>query len=59
MELEEVRKIVEQKGYVFDGITQFKTKDRIKWHNDELKVNLSLGRKIRDITPEEFKQWVR
>lgn len=59
MNTEEIKEIVEAKGYTFDGIVPFKKKDRIKWHNDDLKVSLNLGKKIKDIPKELFEAFVK
>lgn len=59
MKVEEIKEIVEAKGYVFDGIVPFKKKDRIKWHNDKIKVSLSFGKKIKDIPKELFEVFVK
>ena len=54
MRLEEIKSLVVSRGYVFDGVVPFRTKDRICWHRAGLRVSLCLGKKIRDITLEEF-----
>lgn len=54
----EVRKIVEAKGYTFDGIVPFKKTDRIRWHSADLAVSLNLRGKIQDISIEDFQKWV-
>jgi len=59
MNKKEIEQIVTAKGYVFDGVVPFKTKDRIRWHNKDLKVAISLGKKIKDTTKEEFEVWVK
>ena len=59
MKVQEIKEIVEAKGYIFDGIVPFKKKDRIKWHNDDLRVNLNLGKKINEIPKELFEMFVK
>ena len=59
MKREEIKEIVESKGYVFDGIVPFRHSDRIRWHNKNLKVSINLGKKIRDIPREHFEMWVK
>jgi len=53
-----IRRILFLKGYTFNGVTRFKTHDRIKWSNKDLKVSLNLGKKIENLTEEEFARWV-
>ena len=55
----EVRQLIESKGYTFDGIVPFKHKDRIKWHDKDLKVSLCIGKKIKDITREDLEMFLK
>ena len=60
MNREEVRQLIESKGYVFDGVVPFKHKDRIKWHGKGLqKVSLCIGKKIKDIAREELEMFIK
>ena len=59
MNRKEMKQLIESKGYIFDGTVPFKTKDRIKWHNKDLKVSLNLGKKIEDITKRELEIFVK
>jgi len=59
MNEEEIRELLEQRGYILDKIVHFKTCDRIRWHSEDLKVSLNLGKKIEDLTKEGFLRWVK
>ena len=58
MNYAEVKRLVEKKGYVLDGITSFKKKDRIRFHSAELKVSLDLGKKIKDLSWADLNTWI-
>jgi len=58
MKESEIRELLEKHGYIFDKIVRFKTRDRIRWHSEDLKISLNLGKKIEDITEETLSQFV-
>ena len=58
MNEQEIRQILEKRGYTLDKIVRFKTSDRIRWHNKNLTVSLNLGKKIKDISSELFEKFV-
>lgn len=59
MNEQEIKDILEKKGYTLDKIVHFKNSDRIRWFNKDIKVSLNLGKKIEDISSEFFKLWVK
>ena len=58
MNEQEIKELLEKKGYVLDKIVHFKNSDRVRWHNDDLDVSINLGKKIEDISLEFFEKWV-
>lgn len=58
MNEDDVREVLEAKGYTLDKIIHFRKTDRIRWHSDTLNVSLNLGKKIEGLTKEQFAEWV-
>jgi len=58
MQVKEVEEVLAKKGCTLVKIVPFKKSDRIRWKTKDLKVSLNLGKKIENMTVEEFDQWV-
>jgi len=58
MNKQEIEQILMKKGYTLEKIVTFPKSDRIRWFSDDLKVSLNLGKKIEDLSVEDFAKWV-
>ena len=56
---DEIRELLRKHGYTLERIVHFKRFDRIRWYDSTLKVSLSLGKRIQDISKTDLEMYVK